>query len=129
MSNYTRRGEALEKVLNYLADSILHESNECIIAEGTETGADPQASAEYTRSKLREATDALRSVDRRLSNLGHTIDSNWQYRRGEYQNTCLNCGSTLSFKAGSHESRGEALKTRCSGNGRYVTSRKEASRK
>jgi len=129
MSNHKRSAEAVERVLNYLADSVLHESDESIVAEADQTEADPQASAEYTRSKLREASDAIGGVNKRLSDLGHTIDTNWQYRRGEYQNTCLNCGSTVDFTVANHESRGDALKMRCSGNNEHRIARREASRK
>jgi hypothetical protein len=129
MSNHKRGHERLEKVLDYLADSILHESNEATLDEAIETVTDPQAEAEYTRSKLREASKAMHNVNRRLSNLGHIIDSNWQYMRGEYQSSCLNCGSTLSFKAGSHQSHGEALKTRCSASAECISAGREASRK
>ena len=129
MANNKRGDEGLERLLNYLADSILYESDESTLAEAYLTDAEPQSSAEYTRSKLGDVSDALRGVNRRLSSLGHTIDSNWQYSNGEYQGTCVNCGSTLSFRTGSHQSQGTALKTRCTARYESVTSRREASRK
>jgi len=129
MSNHKGSDEGLERFLNYLADSILYESEESTLAEAHQTDADPQSSAEYTRSKLGDVSDALQGINRRLSSLGHTIDSNWQYSHGEYQSTCLSCGSTLSFRTGSHQSQGTALKTRCTAQYESVRSRREASRK
>ena len=129
MSNNKRSDEAIERVLNYLADSILYESDESTLDEAYHTDADPQSSAEYTRSKLGDVSEALHGVNRRLSSLGHTIDSNWQYNHGEYEGTCVNCGSTLSFRTGNHQSQGTALKTRCTAQYESVRSRREASRK
>jgi len=129
MSNNKRSDEAIERVLNYLADSILYESDESTLDEAYHTDADPQSSAEYTRSKLGDVSEALHGVNRRLSSLGHTIDSNWQYSHGEYQSTCVNCGSTVTFRTGSHHSQGTALKTRCAARYESVTSKRQAFRK
>jgi hypothetical protein len=129
MRNNKMSDERVERILNYLADSILHESDESTFAEAKEMDAVAETSAEYTRSKLREASQAFHGINMRLANLGHTLDSNWQYKGGEYQNTCLNCGSTVSLKRGSHQSQGDALQARCSPSNEYTTSRRDASRK
>ena len=87
--------------MNQLAESVLGLSDEAILAETSEAGADPQREAERTRLVLRQASKALDNVNKRLSDLGHTINSN-DWRRGQwgYHNTCVTCGSFSEFHNG-----------------------------
>jgi len=121
--------ERLEKVMNQLADSVFALPDEAIVAEVSEAGFDPDEEAAHTRIVLCEAMQTLENVNSHLSNLGHTVDPNGWYRgRSGYHNTCVNCGSFVSFTIGTGEVRGEALETRCHENGQYMTRRREASR-
>ena len=74
MADEKNHDEHLERITNQLAESVLGLSDEAIIAETTETGADPEQEAERTRLVLRQASKALDNVNKRLSNLGHTIN-------------------------------------------------------
>jgi len=122
--------EHLAKVMNELADSVLGLSDETILAEVREAGVDPYEEAERTRSVLRDAVELLENVNRRLSDLGHTINSNyWQTRRGGYHNDCLNCGASVSFTTATGEMRGQALRAQCPASDQYTMYRREASRK
>ncbi len=103
-----------QRILNHLADSVLGLSDEAILAEVWESGADPQEEAERTRFVLRQASKTLEAVNRRLSNLGHTINSKgWSCVEKTYQNSCLNCGSQVSFSTAMTEMQGDALEGRC----------------
>ena len=100
--------------MNQLAESVLGLSDEAILAETSEAGADPQQEAERTRSVLRQASKALDNVNKRLSNLGHTINSNdWRPGQWGYHNNCLTCGSSVSFTTATGEMQGEALDGLC----------------
>jgi hypothetical protein len=114
MADKTNHDERLERLMNQLAESVLGLSDEAILAEANEAGADPQREAERTRLVLRQASKVLDDVNNRLSNLGHTINSN-DWRRGQrgYHNNCLNCGSSVSFTTATGEMQGEALDGLC----------------
>jgi hypothetical protein len=120
----------LEKVMNRLADSVLGLSDEAVLAETTEAGAEPQREAERTRSVFRQTLKVFDNANKRLCVLGHTIDSNdWHRGHWGYHNTCVTCGSFVSFTAATGEMRGEALDGRCPDNAQYAIGRREASRK
>ena len=55
MADKKNHDEQLERIMNQLADSVLELSDEEILAEIIETGADPQEEAERTRFALRQA--------------------------------------------------------------------------
>jgi len=113
--------------MNQLAESVFELSDEEILAEVRESGADPEQEAERTRLVLRQASKAFDNVNNRLSNLGHSINSNdWRSGQGSYHNNCLNCGSSVSFTA-TGEMRGDDLGGSCPENG-YTTKKREASR-
>src|ERR1700686_957518 len=130
MADKKNYDDHLEKIMNRLADSVLGLSDEAILAETSESGADPQREAEGTRIVFRQASKALDNVNKRLSNLGHTINSNdwWPGHLG-YHNTCATCGSFVSFTTATGEMRGEALDGQCPDNDRYAIRRREASSK
>jgi hypothetical protein len=116
--------------MDQLAESVLGLSDEAILAETSEAGADPQGEAERTRLVLRQAAKALDNVNKRLSNLGHTINSNdWQAGQWGYHNNCLDCGSLVSFTTATGEMQGEALDEPCPENGQYTIRTRGASRK
>jgi hypothetical protein len=130
MGDKKNRDEHLERITNQLAESVLGLSDEAILAETSEAGADPEEEAERTRLVLRQASKALDNVNKRLSNLGHAINSNhWWPEAGGYHNNCLNCGSLVSLITVTGEIQGEAFDAPCSEGGRYTIRRREASRK
>jgi hypothetical protein len=115
--------------MNQLAESVLRLSDGAILAETNEAGADPEQDAERTRDVLRQASKALDAVNKRLSDLGHTVKPQ-DWRRGErgYHNSCLNCGLLVSFTTATDEIRGSALADRCPEiDRRYTIRRREAS--
>jgi hypothetical protein len=117
---YSKR---LERIMNQLSDSVLGLSDEAIVAEVSEAGADPEKEAERTRGVLLNACEILDKLSGRLSTLGHTIDSsNWQRGPLGYHNSCLNCGSSVSFTIATAETRGSAIRTACRESGQYKIS-------
>jgi len=129
MTDEKNHDERLERLMNQLAESVLGLSDEAILAETSEAGADPQREAERTRLVLRQASKALDHVNNRLSNLGHTIDANdWRPEQWGYHNNCLNCGSFVSFTMATGEMRGEALDGLCPQSDQHPIRRREASR-
>jgi hypothetical protein len=129
MTDKRNYGDPLEKLMNQLAESVLGLSDAAILAETSEAGADPEQEAERTRSVLRRASEVLENVNGRLSNLGHTINSNGWYRgRSGYHSTCVACGSFVSFTTATGEMRGEALDGLCPESDQYTIRRLEASR-
>ena len=110
----------LERVLNHLADSVLTLPDESILDEAVEAGADPYKDAEHVRLVLSEASQVLEDVARRLSNMGHAINSNYWHRdhRG-FHTKCLNCGSSVSFTTATREAQGGALSAPCSASNEY----------
>jgi hypothetical protein len=122
--------EHLERIMNQLAESVLGLSDQAILAETSETGADPEAEAERTRLVLRQASKALDDVNKRLSNLGHTISPNyWWPGHGAYHNNCLDCGSLVTLTTATGEMQGDAFGSACPEGGQYALRRREASRK
>ena len=115
--------------MNQLAESVLGLSDEVILAETNEAGADPEQEAERTRLVLRQASKTFDNVNNRLSNLGHAINSN-DWRRGQwgYYNNFLNCGSSVSFTTATGEMQGAALDGLCPESDQYLVRRREASR-
>jgi hypothetical protein len=130
MADKDNHGERLERLMNHLAESALGLSDAAILAETSEDGTDPQREVERTRSVLQGASQALENVNKRLSILGHTIDSNywWRGQWGHY-NRCLDCGSLVSFTTATGEIQGEALDRPCPESGVYTIRAQEASRK
>ncbi len=130
MTDKKNHAQRLERLMNQLAESVLRLSDEAILAETCEAGADPQQEADRTRLVLRQASKALDDVNNRLSNLGHTINSDgWWRGRWGYHNTCATCGSFVSFTSATGEMRGEALDGLCPESDPYTIRRREASRK
>jgi hypothetical protein len=130
MADKKNHEERLERLMNQLAESELGLSDEAILAETNEAGDDPKQEAERTRLVLRQASRALDSVTNRLSNLGHTINSNdWRPGQWGYHNNCLNCGSSVTFTTATGEVQGEALDGLCPESEQYTIRRREASRK
>lgn len=106
--------EILDRVMNHLADSVLALSEESILAEAGEPGADVYKDAEYVRLVLSEASQVLEDVTRRLSKMGHVINSDsWQRERNGYRTKCLNCGSPVRFTTATLEMQGRALDAPC----------------
>jgi hypothetical protein len=104
----------LERLMKELAESVLKLSEDVILAESSEAGANFQQEAERTRSVLRQAAQRFQSLSRRLSDLGHTFNpKSWRSEGRVYQNRCLNCGSIVTFAAAADEVRSPALDTRC----------------
>lgn len=129
MADKKYHDERLERLMNRLAESVLGQSDEVILAEANEAVFDPEQAAERTRLVLRRASEALDNVNKRLSNLGHTINSNdWWGGRSGYHNTCTTCGLFVSFTPATGEMRGEALDGPCPEGYRYASRRREASR-
>ncbi|MGA2856804.1 MAG: hypothetical protein ABSE40_08040 [Candidatus Sulfotelmatobacter sp.] len=129
MADKRNHDERLEILMNQLAESVLGLSDPAILAETCEAGADPQREAKRTRLVLRQASKALDNVNKRLSNLGHTINSNGWYRGHlGYHNTCITCGSFVSFTPATGEMRGEALDGLCAQSDQYTIRRRKASR-
>jgi hypothetical protein len=130
MPDKKNHDERLEILMNQLAESVPGLSDAAILAETSEALVDPQREAERTRLVLRQASKALDNVNKRLSNLGHTIDSNdWHRGHWGYHNTCVTCGSFVSFTTATGEMRGEALDGLCPESDQYTIRRREASRK
>lgn len=122
--------ERLVRITDQLTDSVFATSDEAILAEFSETGADPDEEAERTRTVLREASRQLETVNRRVSNLGHTVNPDgWRREWSGYRNTCESCGSFVSFKIDNGEMRGEALDERCPDRDQFMVRRRAASRK
>ena len=130
MADKKNHDEHLERITNQLAESVLGLSDEAIIEETSEAGADPEQGAEATRLVLRQASKALDNVNKRLSNLGHTINpSYWWPGLGEYHNNCLSCGSLVSLTTATGEMQGGAFDAPCPESGQYTIRRREVSRK
>lgn len=129
MADNKNHDDRLESLMNQLAESALVLSDEAIGAETREAGADPEQEAERTRSVLRQASKVLDNVNQRLSNLGHTINSNhWWRGQGGYHNICQTCGSFVTFTTATGEMRGDALDGQCPESDKYAIRRREASR-
>jgi len=114
MMAYKTNHDGQQRIMNYLADSLLELSDEEILAEVRESGADPQEEAERTSFVLRQSADTWEFENERLSNLGHAINPNsWRDVDGIYQNICQSCGSSVSFTTSTQRMEGHALTRTC----------------
>lgn len=115
-----KSSEILERVMDHLADSVLALSDESVLTEAGELGADLDKDTEQVRLILSEASQVLEDVTRRLLNMGHAINSNYWHRdhRG-FHTKCLNCGSSVNFTTASREAQGGALDAPCSASNEY----------
>lgn len=122
--------ERLRRIMDQLADSVFEASDEEILAEVRGFSAKPDEEAERARTTLREAARQLEILNRRLSNLGHTVNPNsWKRGWSGYRNTCEVCGSFVSLKIHTGEMQGEALGVQCSARDQFGIDRRTASRK
>lgn len=122
MADHKSREEILEKVADHLADSVLTLPDESILAEAGEPGTDLYKDAEHVRLVLSEASQMLEDVTRRLSNMGHVINSNcWRRDHRGFHTKCLDCGSSVSFTTETREAQGGALNAPCSASNEYRT--------
>jgi hypothetical protein len=129
MADKKNHDERLERLMNQLAESVLGLSDEAILAETNEAGVDLEQEAKRTRLVLRRASKAFDSVNNRLSNLGHAINSNdWRRRLGGYHNNCLNCGSSMSFTMATGQMQGEAFDRLCLESEQYTIRGQRGSR-
>ncbi len=114
--------------MSQLAESLLGLTDEAILAETSAAETDPEQQAERTRLVLQQASKALDNVNQRLSNLGHTIDTNdWSRGRSGYHTTCQNCGAFVSFTTTTGEMRGGALDGLCPESGQPTIRRRISS--
>ena len=128
MADKKNHDERVERLMNLLAESVLGLSDEGVLAEAGEIGVDSEQEAERTRLILRQASKALELVNKRLSNLGHTVNSDdWWRGHWGYHNTCVTCGSFVSFTTATGEMRGAALDGLCLENDQYTIRKREAS--
>jgi hypothetical protein len=128
MENKKNHDEQLERIMSQLADSVLELSDEEILAETRESGADPQEEAERTHAVLRQASKALEGVNKRLWSLGHTVNpKHWQQGERGYHNNCRHCGLSVNFTMLGNEMWGDALMGPCSESDKYASRRREAS--
>jgi hypothetical protein len=115
-----RSQDHLERIMNQLADSVLGLSDETIVAEVSESGADPKREAERTNQVLGKASEMVEDVTQRLANLGHNINSRYWWReQSAYYNHCLNCGLAVSFTTKTGKILGRAMDAPCSAVGGY----------
>jgi hypothetical protein len=129
MADRENHDEQLERIMNQLADSLLELSDEEILTEIRESGADPQQEAERTHAVLREASRALEAVNKRLWSLGHTVNPKyWQQGERGYHNNCRHCGLSVNFTMAGHEMWGDALIGPCPESDNCTIGRREASR-
>jgi hypothetical protein len=69
--------EKLERIMEQLAESVLELSDEALLSEITESGADPQQEAERTRLVLRDATRRQKEEEPRKPNRGDKANSDF----------------------------------------------------
>jgi hypothetical protein len=120
MPENKNRNEALERIMNHLADSVLALSDEAMVAEVIDSGGDPVVEAEKTGNVLRQASQILEQVTERLSGLGHRVNANYWCRvRSAYHNNCLKCGMAVSFRTKTGEILGRAAALPCAATGEY----------
>ncbi len=128
MADKKNHDERVERLMNLLAESVLGLSDEGILAEAGEVGVDSEQEGERTQLVLRQASKALELVNKRLSNLGHTVNSDdWWRGHWGYHNTCVTCGSFVSFTTATGEMRGAALDGLCPEHDQYTIRKREAS--
>jgi hypothetical protein len=127
MADNKNHDEQLERIMSCLADSVLELSDEEILAETRESGADPQEDAECTHDVFRQASKALETVNKRLWSLGHTVNpKHWQHGERGYHNNCQYCGSSVNLTVAG-EIWGDALGRPCRQNERYTVREQELS--
>jgi hypothetical protein len=120
--------QQMERVMNYLANSVLELSDEEIRAEAAAIG-DLEQQAERTRNVLRNAASLLETVNKALQELGHTVSpQRWQQHDRGYRNQCLTCGLAVSFALGTGEMWGSALQGTCPQTERAVRKRAASAR-
>lgn len=130
MADRKNYNEQLERIMNQLADSLLELSDEEILAEMRESGADPQQEAHATYAVVRHTSKALEAVNKRLWNLGHTVNpKHWQQGERGYHNNCRHCGLSVGFALRSDEMWGDALVAPCSESDKSTIGRREVSRR
>jgi hypothetical protein len=101
-----------------------------ILAEISETGADPQDKAERSRFMLRQSSKTLEAVNKRLWNLGHSLNpKGWQHGESGYNNRCPDCGLSVSFTTATNEMWGNALVGPCPESPQHTIRKREASSK
>jgi len=128
MADNKNHDEQLKNIMNRVADSVLELSDEEILAETRESGADPQEEAERTHIVLRQASKALEAVNKRLWSLGHAVNPKyWRHGERGYHNNCRDCDLSVNFAAAG-EIWGDALRGPCRENDRYTVREQEASR-
>src|SRR5437762_13011473 len=89
MENKRDHDRQLEKLMNDLADSVLELSDEEVLSEAREVGADRQQQAETTRAVLQQASKTFEDVHRSMSNLAQTAEQTLSMRKGcAYYNNC-----------------------------------------
>jgi hypothetical protein len=129
MADNKNHDEQLERIMSCLADSVLELSDEEILAETRESGADPQEEAEYTHAALRQASKALETVNKRLWILGHTVNpKHWQHGERGYHNNCRDCGLSVNFTVAG-ETWGDALGRPCREKEQYRVGEHELSQR
>jgi hypothetical protein len=124
MTHKKSHEDLLERIAEELTDSVLSLPDQAFVVEGRNA----RKEVERTRLLLRKALHKLETVDRHLSNLGHKVDPNaWCQGWLGYINTCVTCGSLVSFNATTGEMRGDALNARCRENDQHTIRRQEVS--
>lgn len=127
MANKESYDEKLNRIMNHLADSVLEVSDEEVLAETLGSGADPQEEIERTRAALRQASNALEAMNKRLWSLGHTVNpKSWKHWERNYHNSCRDCGLSVNFTVAG-ETGGDALGGPCRRRERYTVREQEAS--
>jgi hypothetical protein len=124
MTHKNNGDDLLARIANELTDSVLSLSEQAFVVGGKNA----EEEVEHTRIVLREALHKLENVNRHLSNLEHRIDANtWHRGWLGYSNTCVTCGSLVSFNATTGEMRGDALSARCRESHQYTIRRQGVS--
>jgi hypothetical protein len=128
MTDKKNHDERLERLMNQLAESVLGLTDEDVRAEASEAGTDTAQEAKRTRLVLQNASETFDSVNRHLSNLGHTINSNdWCSEESVYHNACQTCGLFVTFTMTTGEIQGEASDGACSSVDQYKTPKRKVS--
>ncbi len=122
-----KHGEQLDAAMKALADSVLDLSDEEIVRETRESGIDPQEEAEWTRGTLLFTLQQAEALQKRLWEMGHTINPN-AWKRGDwgYDNKCVNCGMTVTLATRGNEIRCAVIDEPCRASDRYTFGKREA---
>jgi hypothetical protein len=73
MTDKINHVEKLERIMEQLADSVLELSDEAILAETTESGADPLEEAERIRLVLQQASESVEAAGGNLRTAGQHV--------------------------------------------------------